>query len=54
MMELEEKERFAEELKKKQVPENQRKTMYGVLAWIQRHEFLSAKEICWEANVCYL
>lgn len=54
MIELEEKERFAEELKKQQVPENQRKTMYGVLAWIQRHEFLSAKEICWEANVWYL
>lgn len=54
MMELEEKERFKEELKKQQVPESQRMTMYGVLAWIQRHEFLSAKEIRWEANVWYL
>lgn len=54
MMELEEKEQFKEELKKQQVPESQRMTMYGVLAWIQRHEFLSAKEIRWEANVWYL
>lgn len=54
MMELEEKGRFVEELKKQQVPENQRKTMFGVLAWIQRHEFLSAKEIRWETNVWYL
>ena len=54
MMELEEKERFEKELKKQQIPENQRKNMFGVLAWIQRHEFLSAKEIRWKANVWYL
>ena len=53
-MELEEKERFAQELRRLPGSENSRKSMFGILAWIQRHEFLSAKEIHWQANVWYL
>lgn len=54
MLELEEKEKFQEELGKWQAPENQRKIMSGIVPWIQRHEFLEAKEIHWQANVWYL
>lgn len=53
-MELEEKERFAQELRRLPRSEKSRKSMFGILAWIQRHEFLSAKEIHWQANVWYL
>lgn len=53
-MELEEKELFAAELQKLPGSEKSRKSMFGILAWIQRHEFLNAKEIHWEANVWYL
>src|SRR5699024_1678818 len=53
-MELEEKERFAQELRRLRRSEKSRKSMFGILAWIQRHEFLSAKEIHWQANVWYL
>lgn len=53
-MELEEKERFAQELRRLPGSENSRKSMFGILAWIQSHEFLSAKEIHWQANVWYL
>lgn len=54
MLELEEKEKFQEELGKWQAPENQRKIMSSIVPWIQRHEFLEAKEIHWQANVWYL
>lgn len=54
MMELEEKEQFAETLQGLTENEKKWKRMFNVLAWIQRHEFLSAKEIRWEANVWYL
>ena len=53
-MELEEKERFAQELRRLPRSEKSRKSMFGILAWIQRHEFLSAKEIHWQTNVWYL
>lgn len=53
-MELEEKERFAQELRRLPRSQKSRKSMFGILAWIQRHEFLSAKEIHWQANVWYL
>lgn len=53
-MELEEKERFAQELRRLPRSEKSRKSMFGILAWIQRHDFLSAKEIHWQANVWYL
>lgn len=54
MLELEEKEKFLRELQKWQVSENRQKVMAGIVPWIQRHEFLEAKEIHWQANVWYL
>lgn len=48
------KEKFLKELQKWQVSENQQKLMSGIVPWIQRHEFLEAKEIHWQANVWYL
>lgn len=54
MLEQEEKERFAETLKNLPGSEKSRKRMFSILTWIQRHEFLSAKEIHWQANIWYL
>lgn len=54
LIESGEKEQFAEELHKLPRTERSQKSMFGILAWIQRHEFLNAKEIHWYANIWYL
>lgn len=54
LMDKNEEKRFADILNQLNKPEKERKGMLGVINWIQKHEFLAAKEINWNANTWYL
>ncbi len=49
-----EKQKFKEFISQSGNSEKYQKRMYGAVEWLQRHEFLAAKEIHWYTDIWYL
>lgn len=54
MMGLDEKKKFMEFISQTESNEKNGKRMFGMVEWIQKHEFLDAKEIHWYTDTWYL
>lgn len=53
MMGLDEKKKFMEFISQTESNEKNGKRMFGMVEWIQKHEFLDAKEIHWYTDTWY-